>query len=79
MYHYRTHDAKEIDFILKYQSKIIAIEVKSSANIQKSDFRHIMDFQQRSKHDVTGIIFYTGERTIELSDDLVAIPMSYFM
>lgn len=79
MYHYRTHDAKEIDFILKCQSKIIAIEVKSSANIQKSDFRHIMDFQERSKHDVTGIVFYTGDRTIELSDHLVAIPMSYFM
>lgn len=79
LYHYRTNDAKEIDFILKYQSKIIAIEVKSSANIQKTDFKHIIDFQSKSKLEVIGVIFYTGERTIELSDKLVAIPMSYFI
>ena len=79
LYHYRTNDAKEIDFILKYQSKIIAIEVKSSANIQKSDFKHIIDFQSKSAHEVIGVIFYTGDRTIELSDTLIAIPMSYFM
>ena len=79
MYHYRTSDAKEIDFILKKQSEVIAIEVKSSSNIQKSDFKHIIDFQKRSQYTVTGIIFYTGERTIELSDTLIAIPMSYFI
>lgn len=79
LYHYRTNDAKEIDFILKCQSKIIAIEVKSSANIQKADFKHIIDFQSKSQQEVIGVIFYTGDRTIELSDKLVAIPMSYFM
>lgn len=80
LYHYRTNDAKEIDFILKYQSKIIAIEVKSSASVNKSDFKHIIDFQKKSKQEsVIGVIFYTGDRTIELSDTLIAIPMSYFM
>ncbi|WP_198265496.1 ATP-binding protein [sulfur-oxidizing endosymbiont of Gigantopelta aegis] len=49
LYHYRTNDAKEIDF------------------------------QNNSKQDIIGIIFYTGDRTIELSDKLVAIPMSFFL
>ena len=68
----------EIDFIIKNGNKVLAIEVKSSANISKEDFKHIIDFQKRSKDDVIGIVFYTGDYTIELDDKLVAIPMSLF-
>jgi len=78
IFHYRTSDKKEIDFIIKNGNKILAIEVKSSANISKDDFKHIVDFQNRSKDDVIGIIFYTGDYTIELDNKLVAIPMSLF-
>ncbi len=79
IFHYRTSDKKEIDFILKYGDQIIAIEVKSSSNISKNNFKHIIDFQAKSKSDVIGIIFYTGDYTIELDDTLVAIPMSYLL
>lgn len=79
IFHYRTNDKKEIDFILKNGNKAIAIEVKSSSNIKKNDFKHIVDFQQRSKNEIHGIIFYAGDHVIELSDDLTAVPMSFFM
>ena len=79
MYHYRTSDKKEIDFILKDGQKTVAIEVKSSSTIQKSDFKHIIDFQNRSEEEVIGVIFYTGDYTIELSENLVAIPMSFLI
>lgn len=79
IYHYRTSDKKEIDFILKNGKKTIAIEVKSSSSIKKSDFKHIIEFQEKSKEEVIGIVFYTGESTIELSDRLIAIPMSLFL
>ena len=78
LFHYRTNDKKEIDFILSNGTTIIAIEVKSSSSITKSDFKHIIDFQNRTKKRVIGILFYTGDYTIELDDNLVAIPMSYF-
>jgi predicted AAA+ superfamily ATPase len=78
IFHYRTNDKKEIDFILKSTDKILAIEVKSSSSVNKDDFKHIIDFQKKSKHNVIGIVFYTGDCTIELSDSLVAIPMSIF-
>ncbi len=79
MYHYRTNDKKEIDFILKNGKKTVAIEVKSSSTIQKTDFKHIIDFQNRSKEEVLGVVFYTGDNTIELDDNLVAIPMSFLI
>ena len=78
IFHYRTSDKKEIDFILKDGHKTIAIEVKSSSNINKDDFKHIIDFQKRSQDKVIGIVFYTGDYTIELDDTLIAIPMNYF-
>jgi len=34
IYHYRTNDKKEIDFILEKGNKIIAIEVKTSQSIK---------------------------------------------
>ncbi len=79
IYHYRTSDKKEIDFILKNGKKTLAIEIKSSSSIKKSDFKHIIEFQEKSKEEVIGLVFYTGENTMELSDRLVAIPMSLFL
>jgi len=46
LYHYRTNDKKEIDFIVEKVDKIFAIEVKSSQNIKKDAFKHIIDFQK---------------------------------
>ncbi|WP_321469802.1 ATP-binding protein [Halarcobacter sp.] len=79
IYHYRTNDKKEIDFILDNGFEKIAIEVKSSSNIKKENFKHIIDFQNRSKDKVLGIVFYTGENLIELDENLIALPMSFFM
>jgi hypothetical protein len=79
MYHYRTNDKKEIDFIIEVEDKLLAIEVKQSSSIQKSDFKHIIDLQNRSDKDCLGIVFYNGEMVIELDDNLVAIPFGMFL
>ena len=79
IYHYRTNDKKEIDFVIEVDNTIIAIEVKQSSTIQKSDFKHILDFQQRYDRDILGIVFYNGNITIELDDNLVAIPFGFFL
>ena len=44
IYHYRTNDKKEIDFIVEKGDKIFAIEVKSSQTIKIDAFKHIIDF-----------------------------------
>ncbi|MEA3522421.1 MAG: ATP-binding protein, partial [Campylobacterota bacterium] len=43
IFHYRTNDKKEIDFIVETAGKIIAIEVKSSQTIKRDAFKHIAD------------------------------------
>ncbi|MCG3656241.1 ATP-binding protein [Aliarcobacter butzleri] len=79
IYHYRTNDKKEIDFIIEVENKILAIEIKQSNSIKKDDFKHIVDFQNRIDKSCLGIVFYNGEMVIELSKNLVAIPFGFFL
>ena len=78
IFHYRTNDKKEIDFILKRNNKIIAIEVKSSSKISKDDFKHIKEYQTKSKEDILGVVFYMGENVLYIDDNCIAIPFGYF-
>jgi predicted AAA+ superfamily ATPase len=78
MFHYRTNDKKEIDFILKRDTKIIAIEVKASMSVSKEDFKHIRDFQKITNNEVMGIVFYMGEHVLSFGDNNLAVPISFF-
>ena len=81
MYHYRTNDKKEIDFIVEKADKIFAIEVKSSQSIKKDAFKHIIDFQKKSDKEVIGIVLYAGCDILPFSDDeykRFALPLGVF-
>ena len=81
IYHYRTNDKKEIDFIIEKADKIFAIEVKSSQNIKKDTFKHIIDFQNKSDKEVVGIVLYAGEQSVSFGDEMhtrVGLPLSLF-
>jgi hypothetical protein len=79
MFHYRTNDKKEIDFIIEVDNEIIAIEVKQSSSIKKDDFKHIIDLQNRYDKKCLGVVFYNGDRVVALSDELIAIPFGFFL
>jgi len=78
-HYYRTADKKEIDFILQKDDYILAIEVKAAMSIKKDDFRHIIDFQNRSSKKVTGIVFYNGKSIVCFGKKLYAIGLGYFL
>ncbi len=81
IYHYRTNDKKEIDFILEKADKIFAIEVKSSQTIKKDAFKHIVDFQNKSSKNIVGIVFYAGDTILSFGDETYkryALPLNIF-
>jgi predicted AAA+ superfamily ATPase len=82
LYHYRTNDKKEIDFIAEKGDKIIAIEVKSSISIKQDSFKHIIDLQNKSKDkEVVGIVLYMGNDIVWFGDEKnkrYALPMGVF-
>ena len=79
IFHYRTNDKKEIDFIIEIDDEILAIEIKQSSSVKKDDFKHIMDLQNKIDKKCLGIVFYNGDIVVEFSDDLVAIPFGVFL
>jgi predicted AAA+ superfamily ATPase len=80
LFHYRTHDKKEIDFIIEVDNQILAIEVKQSSSVKKEDFKHIIDLQSRyNEKKCLGVVFYNGDMVIEFSDNLVAMPFGMFL
>jgi len=79
LFYYRTQDKKEIDFIIKKQDEILAIEVKSTSSVNIKDFKHIIDFQSRSQYKITGIVFYNGDKIVAFADNLFAIPIAFFL
>lgn len=81
IYHYRTTDQKEIDFIIEKTDKIFAIEVKSSQKIDTASFKHITDFQNKSQKVVIGMILYAGDKILHFGDkehSRYALPLSIF-
>jgi len=81
VYHYRTTDKKEIDFILVQGEQIVALEVKASQSVGMDAFKHIVDFQKRSQKDIVGIVLHAGEDILPFGDEeyqRYAIPLSLF-
>lgn len=79
IFHYRTNDKKEIDFIIEVDNELLALEVKQSSSVTKDDFKHIIDLQNRYEKKCLGVVFYNGDMMVEFSDDLVAIPFGIFL
>ncbi len=81
IYHYRTNDKKEIDFIIEKGDTLFALEVKSSQSVKKEAFKHIIDLQGRSDVKVIGIVFYMGDTILSFGDGgqpLYAFPLNLF-
>jgi len=61
--------------------EIFAIEAKSSKTANKEDFKHIIDFQNKSNKNITGIVFYTGNTVLPFGNTdqpRFAIPLNVF-
>jgi len=78
LYHYRTRDKKEIDFILERGERMVAIEVKASHSVSKEDFKHIMDLQKHSTKQILGVVLYMGTSVLEIDARNVAVPFGIF-
>jgi uncharacterized protein len=79
LYYYRTHDHKEIDFILeRNDGSIVAIEVKSRASVSYKDFSTMLELKNSiGTSFCKGIVLYTGDTIIPFDNNLFAVPISF--
>jgi uncharacterized protein len=76
LYHFRTSDGKEVDFILeKPDGSVFAIEVKRSESVNITDFKGISEFAALTKDDfIGGIVLYSGKDAVPFGKNLWAVP-----
>ena len=78
MYHFRTSDNKEVDFVLeKSNGQLAAIEVKQRDSVSKADFRGLEELQRLAGQDfICGIVLYRGRDVVPFGQNLWAVPVS---
>ncbi|MGE4425673.1 MAG: ATP-binding protein [Solirubrobacteraceae bacterium] len=78
LHHYRDRDGREVDLVVeRNDGSIVAIEVKATASPRGKDFSGLRYLRDRADDRFrSGILLYTGERTIAWGDRLAAVPVS---
>lgn len=78
LFHYRTSDNKEVDFVLeKPNGKLAGIEVKQRDRVGKDDFKGIESLRDVTGNDfVCGIVFYRGRDVVPFGKNMWAVPIS---
>jgi predicted AAA+ superfamily ATPase len=76
LYHFRTSDGKEVDFILeKPDGSVFAIEVKKSESVSTTDFKGIQVFAELTGNDFKGgVVLYAGKEVVPFGKNLWAVP-----
>jgi predicted AAA+ superfamily ATPase len=75
--HYRDNRKREIDFMVERKDgAVLGVEVKAG-QASLSDFKHLKWFAANlAKKPFTGIVLYSGDKTLRFGDGLYAVPLS---
>jgi hypothetical protein len=76
--HFRTSNQVEVDFVLERpDGSIVAVEVKSRADVSDSDFNGIRSLAAAVGNQfVAGVVLYTGRAVVPFAQNLHALPMN---
>ena len=78
LYHFRTNDNKEVDFVLeKPNGQLAGIEVKKRDHVDQADFKGLQVLQELTGDNfMSGIVLYRGKDVVPFGKNLWAIPLS---
>lgn len=78
LFHFRTHDRKEVDFLLQNRAGVVVgIEVKAASTVQSDDFKGLRTLaHELGKQFVRGIVFYTGDTLLPFGEQFYAVPIA---
>ena len=77
LYHFRTSDDKEVDFVIeKRNGEIAGFEVKNSSSVDISDFKGLKFLQSLVKDKfIRGVVLYRGNKILPFDKKLIAMPI----
>jgi predicted AAA+ superfamily ATPase len=77
--HWRTHEGKEVDFVVEQMDgSIFGFEIKSGARIPESDLSGMEALRKFAGSSFkAGFVCYLGEQAYKVSDRIYALPVNY--
>ncbi len=78
LYYWRTSTGKEVDFVVEWGRKLLAIEVKFTSRPKYSDIENIKMFLDEYPETSAGVLFHTGTEVKRLHEKIIALPW-YFL
>lgn len=78
LFHFRTADNREVDFVLERPDGSVAgVEVKASERVVSADFKGVKALRDLTKDDFAcGVVLYSGRDVIPFGDRFLAVPFS---
>ena len=78
LYHFRTSDNKEVDFVIeKANGQLAGIEIKKRDSVDAADFKGLQELHSLVGDDFTyGIVLYQGKDVVPFGKNLRAVPIS---
>ena len=76
LYFWRTLEGNEVDFVLEYGRRLLAIEVKLTGNPGYRDTAGLRLFLEKHPKASGGLIVYGGKEIKRLDEKIIAIPWS---
>lgn len=77
LYFWRTLDGNEVDFVLEYGRRLLAVEVKRTDNPGYRDAAGLRLFLEKHPKASAGVIVYGGKAIKRLDEKIVAIPWAF--
>ena len=74
VFHWRTSDGKEVDFIVTHGRRMLAIECKATTRPRAGHAKHLRLFKSLHPECAFGVVVHTGNQIEQLGDDIVALP-----
>jgi len=79
LYYWRTRSGVEVDFVIEHGRDLIAVEIKASKNVGYYDIKGIENFEKEFLNMKLGIIIYSGDEFIKLTDKIFAVPLKVLL
>lgn len=74
LYFWRTIDGNEVDFVLEYGRRVLAVEVKRTDNLGYRDTAGLRLFLEKHPKTSAGLMVYGGKAIKRFDEKIVAIP-----
>lgn len=74
LYYWRTTTAKEVDFVVQWGRKLVAIEAKLSSTVKYSDIQTLKLFMHEYPETVASLLVYTGNEIKVMDKNIIAVP-----